>query len=938
MNVWIGIDLGTSNSSVAVWDSIRGHPKWIRLGYHFIAAPTNQSNHDNSDTNNNGGKDGRLVPSCILFVTPHFVQQFLSSSEQQQCTVKSNHHDKRRMESHHWCLYLVRNCWFDVTNILFGSPSSPSSSFSSASPCRAAVYAYVGYAAVQIQQALSSSLFTTNTFQSKSSRFPTNETNNISYDPADVSAAYVTGYKHWMGADQESSSSSNSSNNNKDLNHSNDNVTVMNGDVLDNGKPWRDHTCPIPVTLVDGKLCIPIIPLDASTTVEQNQHQRSHLALYIQPHQFAAITLQAIRIASNVYLTRHVLHPRGKHLQVPGSCCCSSSEDCYCSHDSGNKPHVDHRSTATISTATTTINATHVVIGVPVHYNYDQCQLIQQAARLAGFCDDCTTISNNSTGNRHGISVLHESTCAAMAYGLSLQQIKDHYHGECSNSRNNGNGCSSPQPKRTILVFDMGGGTTDITIAETNHGQKFERKTPDNSAASSAADRSTAVASMSDQLQVQVTVGKAHLGGDAMDYSLAYFVLERLGIASTSTTSVSTTSLRLPNHVMRSLLDKCKHAKEVLCNEINARDISISTTNGHVNYKSISADITFQGAKFTISMADLEQCAQPILQQTEELVKDALAQYCHQQHQQREQQQIHIDSSSVTNAIAKHAIHEVILVGGATRVPFIRSLLRKMFPPPIPPELCTSVHPMSAVATGCAIQAAIVSNLIPYHELQSAMMLDTIPHPIGILFENSGDSDDISPHDEHFVPILSQGSTLPARGIHAFQVGTIDQHGVTIKVVEKIVDSNIVSLAPMNRRDNHSKQQFSTLGVFTFLLHRLTASQRSRIMMQSQGLRFIDVYLEMTTFGALIVSIIDDNDPEHKGKRQRYLGSNTTTTQALVSTKTAMELDTDASLLSMKDDETCSLEMIGLLMVCFCLMILYFTVKVHFHALLDHIQ
>jgi hypothetical protein len=87
---------------------------------------------------------------------------------------------------------------------------------------------------------------------------------------------------------------------------------------------------------------------------------------------------------------------------------------------------------------------------------------------------------------------------------------------------------------------------------------------------------------------------------------------------------------------------------------------------------------------------------------------------------------------------------------GTYLLPAIRDMLREYYSPSIssstltplltaPPsrafvfenELCLSIHSMSAVAQGCSVRAAIQSQTIPFHELKSALMLDTCPYPIG---------------------------------------------------------------------------------------------------------------------------------------------------------------------------------------------------------------
>jgi molecular chaperone DnaK (HSP70) len=131
--------------------------------------------------------------------------------------------------------------------------------------------------------------------------------------------------------------------------------------------------------------------------------------------------------------------------------------------------------------------------------------------------------------------------------------------------------------------------------------------------------------------------------------------------------------------------------------------------------------------KISVTITDLEQAIQPLLDRLRHFVE------------------------SVSKEME---IDDVILVGGATRVPSVQRTLQELFPNI---ELCRSVQPDSAVAQGCAIVAAL--EVLPKHELQSALMLDTNPHPIGVYSPPSGDGDDTP---ESFVEILPAGAPLPA--------------------------------------------------------------------------------------------------------------------------------------------------------------------------------
>jgi len=198
-------------------------------------------------------------------------------------------------------------------------------------------------------------------------------------------------------------------------------------------------------------------------------------------------------------------------------------------------------------------------------------------------------------------------------------------------------------------------------------------------------------------------------------------------------------------------------------------------------------------------------------------------------------------------APTKLRMNEVVLVGGGTRVPSIRAMLGDKFPPPTPPELCYSIKPEAAVAQGAAVQAAILSGCVPRHELRSALMLDALPHTLGVLVP----SDRKSSHDEAYIPILQKDMTLPAMDCSTFYLADINQPGITVVAVEDVGDD-----FPLQR-----------VGEFTFLLRKLPDEEKASL----GGRRKIQVGFTVEQSGKFIVSIFDEHDPDHLAKKRRYL-------------------------------------------------------------------
>jgi molecular chaperone DnaK (HSP70) len=503
----------------------------------------------------------------------------------------------------------------------------------------------------------------------------------------------------------------------------------------------------------------------------------------VTPLDVTTTLLRSIRVAANEYLT--VGKNRSK-IVAPGM-----SPDC--------------------DTTTNTQPLISCIIGVPAHYSVVQRKYIQIAAKEAGFSGY--------------VGVMTESTAAAMAYGLFV-------------SPNVTSTSSTDDEGKTILVFDMGGGTTDVTIAKMDSGKSDTVK-----------------------FRVLATAGDRCLGGDNVDELLARFVWKRI-----DSSSDVKSSWKASEH--QELVRQCRCAKEELCGSDD------TDSSGDVT-------IAYLGKELQITRTDFDQAIQHLVDRAEHVIDEALSALKLQ--------------ASTTN------IHEVVLVGGSTYIPAIRTMLRRKFPPPVPPELCTSISAETAVSQGLAIQAALVSGLVPLFELRNAMMLDTIPHSIGVWVSNTANQappyeagDFIEAKDKgaiagHFVPILEKDTTLPAKGSTTFELANADQHGVSIVAVEHI-----------------GQDQYQCMGVFNFLLHRVEDCDNKRK---------IEVGMVLKESGQFVVSIFDEKDPEHREKGRKYLESKGLTDYELEE----------------KEVPSYSGNEIGLILFCVAFFALYVAVKVLFN-------
>jgi molecular chaperone DnaK (HSP70) len=483
---------------------------------------------------------------------------------------------------------------------------------------------------------------------------------------------------------------------------------------------------------------IPPNPLSTDSDNNSNKSVRlvarisgSDTRITTTPEDVLSLELSALRNASQAYLDRYRVK---KQLHVPG---CDTKRPANVSTASGSSilhPLIRN-----------------VVVGVPAHFSHRHIRLVEDACRKAGF--------------EGHVGTCLESTAASMAYGINMQESLQ---------------------QATILVVDMGGGTTDITIA--THKKNGSNKLDEQSAQRYAWDNG----SMYSSYQVLVTRGDEALGGEDIDQAIVDFCMKR-------SSSSMDNGLDVPH-----LRSKCRQAKEALC---RAKDPSTFET------------IVFGKTKerIVISQDVFEEILQPWLHRAYDLILKAKA--------------------DLEDSVSKSQIDEVVLVGGTTRIPAIRKMIQEIFPTV---QLCTSQNPMSSVAQGLAIQAAIISKQVPIHELKNALMLDCVPHAIGVEL----------PGGRGFLEIIPRNAPLPAQGRATFVLADKYQAGVSIRAVEEV---GVDRYEPMTRE------------AFTFLLRRLTPMEFSRLKERS-----IIVGMSVDVDGKFIVRIFDENDPEQVLRKERF--------------------------------------------------------------------
>jgi len=302
---------------------------------------------------------------------------------------------------------------------------------------------------------------------------------------------------------------------------------------------------------------------------------------------------------------------------------------------------------------------TQAIITVPAYFNDSQRQATKDAGKIAGL---------------DVLRIINEPTASALAYGLDKKK------------------------NEKILVFDLGGGTFDVSILEVGDGV----------------------------FEVKSTSGDTHLGGDDWDQIIVNWAAE---------TFLKEQGIDLTKD--RQALQRLREAAEKAKMELS------SLLETEINLPYVTADVSGpKHLQMRLTRSNFEQMTTELLERTRKPFETALK----------------------DAGLKASQIDEIVMVGGATRMPMVQDLVKKL----TNKEPNKSVNPDEVVAVGAAIQAGVLGG-----EVKDVLLLDVTPLTLGV--ETLGGV---------MTPVIERNTTIPAKRTQVFSTADDNQSAVDVHVLQ----------------------------------------------------------------------------------------------------------------------------------------------------------
>ena len=334
-----------------------------------------------------------------------------------------------------------------------------------------------------------------------------------------------------------------------------------------------------------------------------------------------------------------------------------------------------------------------LVITVPANFNDAQRNCTKQAAKLAGV---------------EVLRIINEPTAAALAYGLDEE--------------------NQTEEEKKILVFDLGGGTFDVTILKINNrgDQKFE---------------------------ILSTKGDKFLGGEDFDNKLVEEVLDRF----CKKMKESKEKIKEDKKAIKRLKIACEKIKRVLSNDL---ETTLVLSNFYNNNDIME----------TIKRSEFEKLSEDLFNRLKIPIEEAL----------------------VDAKLEKGEISEIVMVGGSSRISKIKVLLNQYFNNIDPNKPSTknlktkindSINPDETVAYGATLMAAKIL-IKKDNNLSGFSLMDITPLSLGINVKNESTNPEIKKEGHLMSVLIKRGTKIPFTNEKTYQTSEDNQTAVNIAIYE----------------------------------------------------------------------------------------------------------------------------------------------------------